>query len=167
MTYRSIGVHTVAVWTSLLVAGPAGVEARYPAGPQIQEERLRLQDKEVVAAGIAFVTRVVPGARRYECVGESVDPRVLAFAANRAKLVVSTGALEAPVAGEARDVTVRVEIGSLAWINAEEASLPVTYRVGAGNRVHCDLTIVHSDTSPSWGIGISPNPSCVPPGARK
>jgi hypothetical protein len=162
-----MGVQTVAISISLLVAGPARAAARCSAEPPIQEERLLLQGKEVLAAGLAFVTRVAPGARRYEYVGARVDSRVLAFAATRAKLVVSTGALEARIAGEARDVTVRVETGPLAWIHAEEASLPLTYRVGSGNPVHCELTIVHSDTSPQWEIGISPDPSCVPPRVRK
>jgi hypothetical protein len=161
---RAIGLPYGVAGSSLLLAAQLTLTACASAVPPAQVERLRLQDEEVIAAGVAFVTRIIPRARRYEVTGKGVDSRVLAFAASRSKLVPVAGGIEAPIVTEARDVTVQVEVGSLAWLHAE-ARLPITYRVGPTASVRCDVWIVHSDNSPSWGIAKSAEPSCMPSSA--
>lgn len=150
-----------AVWAILAMAFSASASDT----TSMQEGRLRLQEQEVLAAGIAFVTQIVPKALRYDIAGEAVDARVLAFAAGRSKHVLVGRSLEAPTARDAGNARVEVRVGQLSWTSPEEAVLVLTYRLTNGEFARCDLGIVHSDSSPSWGIGISADPSCRPNGS--
>jgi len=145
---------------SALIAASMTRCASAPAA--YSKERLALQDDEVVAAGIAFLIRTAPRARRYEVQGPVVHPRTLAFAANLSRHVAVPAGLEAPDTREVEDVTVRILVKRLIWWRPAQATLSASYRAADTDPVECDLSLVHSDNGPSWGLERSQQPGCAP-----